>query len=83
MEHSHNPLIYGFLLSFLMFGIGISFGYSTLLATDWQSLALLHGLGGLSVVAGIIMLRRTFKIRDECPICKNKYHFGKKKNVSE
>lgn len=48
-------------------------------STDWESRVVVQVLGGLMVVAGIIMLRGTFKVRDECPICKDKYQYGKKK----
>ncbi len=81
MEHNHNPLIYGFLLSFLMFGLGMASGFFSMEATDWESRVVVQVIGGLMVVAGIIMLRGVFQTRDECPICKDKYQYGKKKNV--
>lgn len=81
MEHNHNPLIYGFLLSFLLFGMGISLGFISMNGADWQSLVTIQFFAGLMVVAGIIMIRGTFKKRDQCPICKDKYRYGKEKNV--
>lgn len=81
MEHNHSPLIYGFLLSFLVFGLGIAMGLFSASGTDFLSRIIPQFMAGLMIVAGIIMLRGTFKKRDECPICKGKYQFGKKKNV--
>lgn len=80
MAHNHNPLIIGFLLSSTMFGIGVSMGYLSLNGADWQSRVVIQVFGGLLIVAGIYMLRNTFKARDECPICKDKFHYGRKKN---
>ncbi len=79
MQHNHHPLIYGFLLSILMFVVGMALGFFSMSSTDWESRVVVQVLGGLMVVAGIIMLRGTFKVRDECPICKDKYQYGKKK----
>jgi len=81
MEHNHNPLIYGFLLSFLMFGLGMALGFFSMSSTDWESRVVVQVIGGLMVVGGIIMIRGVFKTRDDCPICKDKYQYGKKKNV--
>lgn len=81
MEHNHNPLIYGFLLSFLMFGLGIAIGLISASGTDFQSRIIPQLIAGLMIAGGIIMLRGTFKKRDDCPICKEKYQFGKKKNA--
>jgi len=78
MEHNHNPLIYGFLLSFSMVGLGVSMAFFSKDASDFLSYAVLTIVALLLLVAGIIMLRGTFKTRDECSICKEKYHFGKK-----
>jgi len=81
MDHNHNPLIYGFLLSFIMFAMGMIMGFLSRSGTDLQSQLVVTVVAILMVGAGIIILRRTFKLRDNCPICKNKYHFGKKKDV--
>ena len=79
MEHDHYPLIYGFLLSFLVFGAGLTLAWFSMSGADFQSMITLLVFGVLMVVAGIIMLKNTFKKRDQCEICKNKYRYGNKK----
>lgn len=77
-EHNHNPLIYGFLLSFVMVGIGMALGFVGASGSDFQSVITIYVFGGLSISAGAVMLRNTFKTRDECLICKDRYRYGKK-----
>jgi len=79
MEHNHNPLIYGFLLSFSMVGLGVSMAFFSKDASDFHSYAVLTIVALLLIIGGTIMLRGTFKTRNECEICKNRYHYGKKK----
>lgn len=78
MEHNHNPLIYGFLVSFLVFGIGLALAWFSMSGSDFQSIITLQVFGVLMIVAGIIMLRGTFKKRDQCEVCKDKYKYRRK-----
>lgn len=79
IEHNHNPLIYGFLLSFSVVGLGISLMYLSPSGTDFQSKIVVLGSAILLILVGTVMLRGTFKKRDNCPICFERYKFGKKK----
>jgi len=79
MEHNHNPLIYGFLISFSLFGIGIAMSYISFGGVDIHSKLVVLTFGILSVIASIIMLKGTFKKRDACPICKDKYQYRRNK----
>ncbi len=79
MEHNHKNLIYGFSISFFMFGVGIIMGFLSRTGVDLQSQLIVTVVAFLLLIAGIIMLKDTFKMRDNCPICKEKYRFGKKK----
>ncbi len=79
MEHNHSNLIYGFLLSFFVFGLGVSMVFLSPSGTDLHSKIVVLVSATLLISAGIIMLRSTFKKRDNCPICFERYHFGRKK----
>ena len=79
MEHNHSPLKYGFLVSMSMLILGITFGYIGAGGSDFQSKVVIYTFAGIIVVLGTIILRKTFKKRDDCEICKVKYHYGKKK----
>ena len=79
MEHNHNRLIYGFILSFLVFGVGIALAFLSKNGVDVQSKITLIILGCVFLVIGIIMLKQTFKKRDACPVCLEKYSYKRKK----
>jgi len=79
MEHNHNPLIYGFLLSFFMFGMGVFMAFLTPSGADLHSKVVFTVVSILLVSGGIIMIRGTFQTRDECVICKDRYRYGRKK----
>lgn len=79
MEHNHNPLIYGFLMSFTVFGIGVFMVFLSPSGTDFHSKIVVTVSAVLLISAGIFMLRGTFRKRDNCPICFERYHFGRKK----
>lgn len=79
MEHNHTNLIYGFLASFFVFGTGITMGILSRAGTDLHSQLVITVVAIFFIISGIIILKRTFQKRDNCPICKVKYNFGKKK----
>lgn len=81
MEHNHSNLIIRFMLSFFMVGVGMSLGLFSRSGGDLQSQLVLLVTAIFLLITGIIILRGTFKLRDNCSICKNKYRFGKKKNA--
>lgn len=72
MEHNHHPLIYGYLLTFVVFGLGVIMGFFSVNAIDWQTRVMVQLIAGFLIVASIIMLREIFNKRDHCPICKPK-----------
>ena len=80
-EHNHGKLWMGFGLSFFTFGIAIFLAYTVTLAEETINQLFILGVALLLVVASIIMIRGVFQKRDECPLCKDKYKFGRKKNV--
>lgn len=79
MEHNHPNLIYGFAFSYLLFGMGLVSSYIAFSGSDIQSKATLLVFGCIAIGLSIVSLRKTFKKRDQCEICKNKYRYGKKK----
>jgi len=79
MEHNHTNLIYGFALSYLLFGMGLIGSYFAFSGSDFQSKITLHFLAVIAIGISAVNLRKTFKKRDQCEICKNKYRFGRKK----
>ena len=80
MEHNHNSLVIGFLICFFMVGLAIFLALTVnSIEVDFQSKLFAYGVASILIVAGIIMLQGVFKTRDECPICKEKYFFGKKR----
>ena len=80
-EHNHGKLWMGFGISFFTFGIAIFLAYTVTLAEETINQLFILGVALLLVVASIIMIRGVFAKRDECPLCKDKYKFGSKKNV--
>jgi len=72
MDHNHHPLIYGYLLTFGLFGLGAVMGMYSVNAVDWQSRVMVQVIAGFMIVASIIMLREIFNKRDQCSICKPK-----------
>lgn len=81
MEHNHSNLIIRFMISFFMFGVGMSMGLFSRSGGDLHSQLVILVTAIIFLVTGIIILKKSFNLRDNCPICKNKYSFGKKKNV--
>jgi len=79
MEHNHSNLIYGFLLSFFVCGLGVSLAFLSTSGADLHSKIVVIVSATLLISAGVIMLKTTFKKRDNCPICFERYHFGRKK----
>jgi len=79
MEHNHNPLIYGFLISFFMFGVGIFLAFTGNPIDEIQNKLFVYGVAIMVLVAGTIMLKGVFKTRDECPICKDRFQWNRKK----
>ena len=80
MEHNHNPLIYGFLLSILMFVIGVGLVFFSRSGADFQSQLVLYGIALMMIIASTVMVRGVFQTRDNCPICHDKYRWYRKKN---
>ncbi len=81
MEHNHNSLVIGFLICFLIVGVAVFLAFTVnSIEVDVQSKLFAYGIAVFLIVAGIIMLKGVFKTRDECPICKDKFKFGGKKN---
>jgi len=64
-----------------MFCIGMTIGLFSRSGGDLHSQLVLLVTAIFLLITGIIILKGTFKLRDNCPICKNKYRFGKKKDV--
>lgn len=62
-----------------MFGAGIILGFLSKSGTDLHSQAVILIIALFMLILGIITLRGTFQRRDNCPICCEKYRFGKKK----
>lgn len=80
MEHNHNSLLIGFLICFFMVGIAMFLALSVnSIEVDIESKMFAYGVAIILIVAGIIMLKGVFKTRDECPICKDKFKYGRKK----
>jgi len=80
-EHNHGKLWIGFAISFFMFGVAVFLAFTMRLAEDLFNQMFIAGVALMVLVASILMLRGVFQKRDECPICKDKYKFGRKKNV--
>ena len=81
-KHNHGNLLIGFGISFFTFGLAIFLAYTVTLAEETINQLFILGVALLLVIASIIMIRGVFEKRDECPLCKEKYKFGRKKNVS-
>jgi len=79
MEHNHSNLIYGFIVSYLLFGMGLASSYFAFSGSNIQSKITLLVFGCIAIGISIVSLRKTFKKRDQCEICKDKYRYGKKK----
>jgi apolipoprotein N-acyltransferase len=79
-EHNHGKLWIGFAISFFMFGVAVFLAFTMRLAEELFNQLFIAGVSLMVLVASILMLRGVFQKRDECPICKDKYKFGKKKN---
>ena len=79
MEHNHTRLIYGFILSYLLFGMGLASSYFAFATADFQSKMTLLGFGIGAIVIATINLRKTFKKRDQCELCKELYRYRRKK----
>jgi len=72
MEHNHHPLIYGYFLTFVLFGSAVVMGFFSINAVDWQSRVMVQLIAGFMIIASVIMLRDIFNKRDQCPTCKPK-----------
>lgn len=79
-EHNHSRLAFGFLLSFFMFGLGISLAFIGRSGADLQSQLVVTVFALLMIISSIYMIRKTIQKKNNCPICEKKYRFGKKKN---
>lgn len=79
MEHNHSPLIYGFLISFFMFGVGIFLAVISSSSTSLEGKLFSLGVGIFVIIGATAMVRGVFKTRDACPICKDKYKYGSRK----
>ena len=81
MEHNHNSIVIGFLICFFMVGIAVFLAFTVnSIEVEVQSKLFAYGIACFLILAGIIMLKGVFKTRDECPICKDKFKYGGKKN---
>ncbi len=79
-EHNHSRLVFGFLLSFLMFGLGIALAFVGRSGADLQSQLVVSVFALIMIIASIYMIRKTIQKKNNCPLCEKKYRFGKKKN---
>jgi len=79
MEHNHSPLIFGFLISFFMFGVGVFLAIISNSSTTLEGKLFSLGVGIFVIIGAIVMVKGVFKKRDECPICKDKYKYGSRK----
>jgi len=83
-EHNHNSITIGFLICFFMVGIAMFLALTVnSIEVDIQSKMFAYGIAIFLIIAGIIMLKGVFKTRDECPICKDKFKYGKKWKKNE
>ncbi len=80
-KHNHGKLWIGFGLSFFMFGVAVFLAFTMRLAVETFNQLFIAGVALMVLIASILMLRGVFQKRDECPLCKDKYKFGRKKNV--
>jgi len=81
VEHNHGKLWMGFGISFFMFGVGLFLAIISNDSTTLEGKGFSLGVGVLVIVASILMLRGVFQKRNDCPICKDKYLYGRKKNA--
>ena len=79
MEHNHNPLIYGFLLSISMFGLGVGLVFFSQSGSDFQTKLVIYGIAILMILGSTVMVRGVFQTRDNCPISYDKYKWYRKK----
>lgn len=79
MEHSHYPLKFGFSLGILLFIIGVTLAFFGASGSDLHSKTTIYFAGGITIVVGTFVIKKTFKNRDNCQICKDKFRFGRKK----
>ena len=79
MEHNHDLLKYKFFASIIMLMIGMFMGFVGAGGVDFHSKVTIYASAGIIVVVGAVILRRTFKERDACEICKERYFYGKRK----
>ncbi len=80
MEHNHNSLVIGFLICFFMVGIAVFLALTVnSIEVEVQSKLFAYGIACFLILAGIIMLKGVFKTRDECPVCKDRYQWKRKK----
>ena len=80
MEHNHNSLVIGFLICFFMVGIAVFLALTVnSIEVEVQSKLFAYGIACFLILAGIIMLKGVFKTRDECPVCRDKYQWKRKK----
>jgi multisubunit Na+/H+ antiporter MnhC subunit len=79
-NHNHNSLVIGFLICFFMVGIAVFLALTVnSIEVEVQSKLFAYGVALFLILAGIIMLKGVFKTRDECPICKDRYQWNRKK----
>lgn len=64
-----------------MVGVGLFLAYISSSSTTLEGKIFSLGMGIFVILASIMMLRGVFQKRDECPICKDKYQYKRKKNA--
>ena len=79
MEHNHGKLWQGFGIAFFMFGVAIYLTFTVSDIVEVQSKLFAYGVAIFIIIAGIIMLKGIFSARDNCPICKDRYQWNRKK----
>lgn len=79
MEHNHDLVKYKFFLTIGLLVGGILMGYIGASGNDFQSKVTIYFFGGITVVIATIILRKTFKERDSCEICRDRFFYGKKR----
>jgi len=79
MEHNHGKLWQGFAIAFFMFGVGIFLAFTGSPVVEIESKLFVYGVAVMVILGGAIMLKEIFKDRDNCPICKDRYQWNRKK----
>ncbi len=79
MEHNHGKLWQGFAIAFFMFGVGVFLAFTGGQSVETQNKLFVYVVALFVIIGGIIMLRGVFQSRDNCPICKDRYQWNRKK----